>query len=233
MQLYIYNGQSTNYAITTEGLLLNTKTNKYLKGQTQKNGYKTYIITLSDGSRKRLYAHRMVMMTFKPVEGMEDLEVNHIDGNKQNNDISNLEWVTSQQNKQHALQTGLYDSKLKKIYCFDKEKNLVGEFDSIVTAVKLQKVSHSGLSNALNHDKATLFNGHYWRFSPDPNFEIYTSENKGEKKRVGKFSLDGDFIESYDSIAEAAEAHGIFRSNISKCCNGHIRTYKGFIWQFI
>ena len=101
MQLYFYNGQPTNYQITRNGSLYNIKTKKWLKGQVSKNGYRTYHISLN-GERKRLYAHRMVLMTFDPLHNMEDYEVNHINGDKLNNNLENLEWVTSKENKQHA-----------------------------------------------------------------------------------------------------------------------------------
>ena len=46
-------------------------------------------------------------MAFAPTENMYKLEVNHIDGNKKNNSLSNLEWVTSSENKLHAFAKGL------------------------------------------------------------------------------------------------------------------------------
>lgn len=67
------------------------------------NGY----LCVRIGGRIRT-VHRLVASAFVPnPDPSVLLEVNHIDGNKTNNDPSNLEWVTSSQNSQHAFRNGL------------------------------------------------------------------------------------------------------------------------------
>mgnify|MGYP002521718225 CR=1 FL=1 len=61
-----------------------------------------------NGMKKRVFSmHRLLMMVFKPTDNMEKLVINHIDGDKSNNDLSNLEWCTFSENTLHAYSTGL------------------------------------------------------------------------------------------------------------------------------
>lgn len=64
-----------------------------------------------DGKKKTFRVHRLVMMAFNPQENSDSLEVNHIDGNKKNNHLSNLEWCTSRENQKHAYKIGLQKSQ--------------------------------------------------------------------------------------------------------------------------
>lgn len=70
-------------------------------------GYKNVSIIQYDLDMKPIkrymrQVHRLVLETFNPVCNMENLQVNHIDGNKSNNKSSNLEWVTPKENTVHA-----------------------------------------------------------------------------------------------------------------------------------
>ena len=67
------------------------------------------ILTLNLDINKKVLIHRAVLETFNPVENMENLQVNHIDGNKRNNVLSNLKWVTREENMQHAMKKGLFN----------------------------------------------------------------------------------------------------------------------------
>lgn len=72
-------------------------------------GIKLYNNTFS----KTFKIHRLVAETFIP--NLNNLpQVNHIDGNKQNNYVDNLEWISNLKNQRHAIKNGLIDLELRK-----------------------------------------------------------------------------------------------------------------------
>lgn len=73
---------------------------------------KGYVVVCVAG--KSLKVHRMVMQTYDPIENWKDMQVNHIDGNKENNSILNLEWCSCKENIRHAWRTGLSFSSEEK-----------------------------------------------------------------------------------------------------------------------
>lgn len=93
------------------------------------NGY--YAVGLWKNNKQKLeFVHRLIAMAFIP--NPENLpEINHIDGNKTNNNIENLEWCTQFQNMKHAFETGLIPTK-KKVLC--KETGII--FESASEAAK-------------------------------------------------------------------------------------------------
>ena len=123
MKQIIVDNFSTDYYITEDGKCFNNKTGKYLKGQINcRNGYFSYIIKLPNGKRKRCTAHRLVATAYIP-NPLGLPQVNHIDGNKLNNSLENLEWCTAKENQRHAIENEL--RKFKKVYCFTPNKKLV------------------------------------------------------------------------------------------------------------
>ena len=68
------------------------------------NGYQFVVLTKEAKQRNR-YVHRLVLMTFNPVENMSELQVNHINECKTDNRIENLEWVTHKENQNHGTRT--------------------------------------------------------------------------------------------------------------------------------
>jgi hypothetical protein len=89
-----------NYKITFDGKIQNKKTKRFLKLKKCKNGYLRTWLSI-DGKRFVYSIHRLVAFKFLK-NYKEGLEVNHIDGNKKNNNYKNLEWVTHKENVLHS-----------------------------------------------------------------------------------------------------------------------------------
>ncbi len=101
---------NTKYKVCSDGSIYGVRGNK-LKGKDHR-GYLRHGIYI-DGKSKHLLAHRIVAITF--LDNPENLaEVNHIDGNRSNNNLDNLEWVSREGNQQHAFRTGLNSNKGSK-----------------------------------------------------------------------------------------------------------------------
>lgn len=104
-----------------------TKAERILKHEVTKFGY-ARVQLVKDGVITRHLVHRLVAIAFIP-NSDNKLEVNHIDGNKLNNHVSNLEWVTPSENRIHAINTGLRNPRLAKTYIpEDIRSNIKNEY---------------------------------------------------------------------------------------------------------
>jgi len=82
------------------------KSGKLLKQWKTKNGY-WFVVLYKNKKNYSKIVSRIIIETFNPVNNMEYLECNHIDGNKENNYIKNLEWLSRSGNQKHAFKIGL------------------------------------------------------------------------------------------------------------------------------
>ena len=91
-----------DYEITRDGRVINKLTNHTLSPQPNGKGY----LRVSIG-KKLYFVHRLVAMQYIPNPNNYE-QVNHKDGDKTNNSVENLEWVTNQGNRTHAVANGLH-----------------------------------------------------------------------------------------------------------------------------
>ena len=94
------------------------------------NGY-LYVILCRNGERKLHSIHRLVLMTFAPCENMENLQVNHLDENKENNNLNNLEWVTCKDNINHGTRNDRVSEKLRGRTLSEEHKRKISKAKSI------------------------------------------------------------------------------------------------------
>jgi hypothetical protein len=110
---------------------------------------------------KNKYAlHRLIATTF--IENLTNKpSVNHIDRNKTNNCVTNLEWVTIQENNQHNHTIGLIKCFTRKIGQYNLDNILIKEFNSIVEAKKQTNVT--SIKEVLNNRQKTA-GGFIWKY---------------------------------------------------------------------
>lgn len=116
------------YKVSTNGDVIG-KRGKVMIGHIDRCGYREVIFSYKS-QPKHMLAHRLILSTFKPIGGMEKLDVNHKNGDKLDNRLENLEWCTRSENIKHSYKNGLQkvvtnphgtfkvlsDEQLEKIY---------------------------------------------------------------------------------------------------------------------
>lgn len=124
----IYKVFEKQYAISNYGNIKNLDTNRVLKLRPNHNGYlKTNISTCR--KIKTVFPHRLVAEAF--ISNPDNLpQVNHIDGDKTNNCIDNLEWRTAKENICHAYKKGLNKGNGKITYLLNSKGEKIKTFNS-------------------------------------------------------------------------------------------------------
>lgn len=112
MEVYIKN-YNQDYSINKNGIVFSLKKDrKQLSISHTKNGYCQVELCIN-GIRKKHLLHRLVAESFISNE-LNKPQVNHIDGNKKNNSVLNLEWCTRSENQLHSINLGLRTTKGEK-----------------------------------------------------------------------------------------------------------------------
>lgn len=149
------------YEVSNLGKVRNIKSGRILKPSLGNNGY--LIHQLSEHSkRKTLLLHRIIATAFIDNPGKKP-QINHIDENKLNNDLSNLEWCTEKENIIHGTRTKRVAEKLsKKVIQLDLNDNILNEFESMVQAEQETGVSTGNISSCCS-GKTKSAGGFKWR----------------------------------------------------------------------
>ena len=152
-------GFEGQYAITQDGRVWSHKTQKWRVPRLGR--YCTVTLSLPGRRLKAVYVHRVLAMAWIPNPESKP-QVNHIDGNKMNNRVENLEWVTRKENTRHAWQAGLCEktrkANSKPVQCVE-----TGEvFLSAAAAAKALGYNLSTIASAVG--RGTRSAGLHWRY---------------------------------------------------------------------
>lgn len=165
---------SDKYLVSDEGFVLSQK-GEPLKPSKNSHGY--YIVTICvDGKPISVAVHTLVARAF--CDGYSpELQVNHIDGNKENNRADNLEWVTAKENIEHSAHAlGNYCGKnnglARSIFGINKKDDSILQFDCIMDAARYfvpegnyieQRHIQNGIWRALKGVRKS-YQGYVWHY---------------------------------------------------------------------
>ena len=228
------------YLISSHGRILGIGTDnackkgKLLK-QHKKKGKNGYMqIRLYDNNRaKTIEVHLLVAKAFIP--NQQNLPViNHIDEDKTNNHMENLEWCTNQYNIRY--------SGAKKVDVYTKEGTYIETLEAIVDASIKYGIPTSNISRCcLSKDGYTRgfqFRFHGSPFVPKPPIipRVIKRKHMEIKPReayyvpVDEYTAEGSFVRTWPNVTSISKAYNIPTTNISKCCKGIIKTAYGKIF---
>ena len=129
------------YKVDSDGFIISKRDHKPMKSAKNQNGY-SFVSIVKEGKKINVLIHIAVAKAFLGDKINDGLQVNHKDGNKDNNCVDNLEWVTPKENMRHSVDVlghnvGTNNGNAKSIKGYDKNTGkLLYSFGSIADCAR-------------------------------------------------------------------------------------------------
>ena len=213
-----------NYVINKQGHMINTSTGRTIKFTRKHSGYHHGIAIDKNGKHHTLVRSRTLCRVFKPIPNADEMEVDHINCNKGDDRLENLEWVTGKVNCQRAAANHL-KQQTRPILVRDIDTKVVTRYESIAEAARALDLTKDQILYRLHIADQRVFPDKFGRhqFSLEQGFKgwrdaltcKYEADEFGRNKKV----LMRDFTEGweieFDSLAILCRTFGLNQSTIS------------------
>ena len=212
------------YVIREDGDLINVVTGNHIKPTIGASGYARYHSLIDEYGKKRsVLVARMLKMTFDPVENMDNLFIDHINNNKLDNRLCNLDWTDNQGNIAKAGRDGLL-ARHRHILIRNYKTGEVLEFPSLVAVGKFVNLPADAIRYRIKcHDGRVFPEGYQYKYKDDvmdwAEFEEHQIEEEhiryGHERKVMLRDLVSGNVYHYDTLKDAAAALNMPASSLS------------------
>ena len=224
----------SNYRLTKNNVVINIKTGNTIHPSMGNAGYPTYTLISDSGERTSIGLHRLLCLVYKPIANPENYQVDHLNGDKMDNRIENLEWCTSRDNTIRAGYTGLSPKSIP-VEARNVKTGEILQFDTFTACGEYFGLSKDAISDRANA-YPTIYPG-YWQFRrrcddawtiPSVNLDsipsIYTPQKYDKQKRIEQTSkkillretTNQNTVHSFSSMSELAKFLNVKNGTITR-----------------
>ena len=205
-------GFEGRYSVSTKGNIKNLKNGRILAERYDGAGYKAVIL-----NGKNYNVHRLVALAF--LDNPHNLpQVNHIDEDKLNNDVSNLEWVSIEDNIRHSIH-----NQSCKVRQLDKDGNLIRVWDSIHQINRELGYARQPITKVCKGRQRDAY-GYIWRY--------VNPESQRVMNRPVIVHKGDEYIGTFASATKASEALGLKYCSVNCVLQGRYATLHGFTFKY-
>lgn len=221
MEIWLQLADAPSYSVSDLGRFKNNITGQVLIQKIDKYGYPCITYTDALGNKRFRTIHRIVAETFIPFADFK-LQVNHKDGNKLNNSLSNLEWVTVSENIIHSYENRL-NTNTTHLTLIDLRTGKETFFRSLKDLSRKLGIYSSTLSPLILNSHRNHILGRYAIRLKDEAFLDDRSNTVNFGKKVFIYDELSDICYEYPSVMLAAYKTGL------RCLSEITRSGKGYI----
>lgn len=218
------------YSIDKNGNVFSHISSRVLKQHANHRGY--FMVDLwKDGKCKKGIVHRLVAKTYIP-NPCNLPEIDHIDTNRQNNNVNNLRWCNRKENCNNplSLKHSSESRKGEKNYLYGK--SLSEEIKAKMSAALIgHPVSEETRRKIGNANRSYVMSGEQKQLLSKSHKGKRKGKENHNAKEVRQYDKYGNFIKLWECISDASRELGIGVSSICNCIKGLSKTSGGFIWR--